>query len=177
MKSMARVGIVIIIAAVIATMIAANYAYIQNQTNFIEANAGETVKVGPVEYVITFEGTHEGSKEVVPENTFVTIGIIAKNTGSEKTVLSGGQFYFVDEREQKHEAVYREFSAKELLIESLEPDKTIERTTQFDVPFDDEKQYKIIVRPQKEQSTSDTAVICITNCQLSFNDDKLADDT
>ena len=168
---MIRFGVIAVIAAAIATMIIANYAYIQYQTNFIEAEEGETVKVGPVEYIITFEGTHEGTKQVTPENTFVSIGITAKNVGDEKTVLSGGQFYIVDEREQKHEAVFGEFSAKDLLIEAIEPGKTVERTTQFDIPFDDEKQYKIIVRPQKEQSTVDTAVVCITNCHLSFNGD------
>jgi hypothetical protein len=117
-----------------------------------------------VEYVVTFEGTHEGSEETKPENTFVMIGITAKNIGNEKTLLSGGQFYIVDEKEQKHEAVYGEFSSKDLLLEWLEPNKPVERTTQFDIPFDEEQSYKIIVRPQKEQSTVDTAVICITNC-------------
>ena len=47
---------------------------------------------------LTFEGTHEGSKEVVPENTFVKIGITAKNISNEKTLLTGGQFYIVDEK-------------------------------------------------------------------------------
>ena len=169
---MVRIGFIAVIAAVIATMIIANYAYIQYQTNYIEAQEGDTITVGPVEYVITFEGTSEGTKQVTPENTFVKIGIVAKNISNEKTALSGGQFYIVDEREQKHEAVFGEFSAKDLLIEAIEPGETVERTTQFDIPFDDEKQYKIIVRPQKEQSTVDTAVVCITNCQLSFNDNE-----
>ena len=161
---MAKVGAVIVIGIIIATMAAGMYTYTLYQTNYITAVAGETVTVGPVEYVITFEGTHEGSKEVVPENTFVMIGITAKNISDEKTILTGGQFYIIDEKEQKHEAVFGEFSAKDLFIEWLEPNKPIEITTQFDIPFDEEKQYKIIVRPQKEQSTVDTAVVCITNC-------------
>ena len=169
---MVRVGIVAVIAAVIASMLIANYAYIQYQTNFIEAVEGETIRVGPVEYTITFEGTNKGTKQVTSENTFVKIGITAKNISDEETRLSGGQFYIVDEREQKHEAVYGEFSAKDLLLETIEPGKTIERTTQFDIPFDDESQYKIIVRPQKTQSTVDTAVVCITNCQLTSNDNE-----
>ncbi len=161
---MAKIGAVIVIGVIIATMAAGMYMYTQYQTNYIAAVAGETITVGPVEYIITFEGTHEGSKEVVPENTFVMIGITAKNTSNEKTLLTGGQFYIIDEKEQKHEAVYGEFSSKDLFIEWLEPNKPIEITTQFDIPFDEEKQYKIIVRPQKEQSTVDTAVVCITNC-------------
>ena len=161
---MVKIGAVIVFTAVIVSMAAGMYMYTQYQTNYITSVAGEIVTVGPVEYVITFEGTHEGSEEVVPENTFVMIKITAKNISNEKTPLTGGQFYIVDEKEQKHEAVYGEFSSKDLLIEWLEPNKPIEITTQFDIPFDEEKQYKIIVRPQKEQSTVDTAVVCITNC-------------
>ncbi len=161
---MAKIGAVLVVGIIIATMAAGMYTYTQYQTNYITSVAGETVTVGPVEYVITFEGTHEGSKEVVPENTFVKIGITAKNISDEKTLLTGGQFYIVDEKEQKHEAIYGEFSSKDLFIEWLEPNKPIEITTQFDIPFDEEIQYKIIVRPQKEQSTVDTAVVCLTNC-------------
>ena len=68
---MARMGLVIVIGAIIGSMVLANFMYMQYQTNFIEVNAGETVMVGPVEYVITFEGTHEGDKETQPENTFL----------------------------------------------------------------------------------------------------------
>ncbi len=161
---MAKIGAIIIVGFIIVTMAAGMYTYTLYQTNYIASVAGETVTVGPVEYVITFEGTHDGSKEVVPENTFVMIGITAKNISDEKTMLTGGQFYIVDEKEQKHQAVFGEFSSKDLFIEWLEPNKPIEITTQFDIPFDEEKQYKIIVRPQKEQSTVDTAVVCITNC-------------
>ena len=161
---MAQMVIVIVFGAVIVSMAAGMYMYAQYQTNYSTAVAGETITVGPVEYVITFEGTHDGNKQVAPENTFVMIGIVAKNISDEKTLLTGGQFYIVDEKEQKHKAIYGEFSSKDLFIEWLEPNKAIEITTQFDIPFDEEKQYKIIIRPQKEQSTVDTAVVCITNC-------------
>jgi len=161
---MAQMVIVIVFGAVIVSMAAGMYMYAQYQTNYSTTVAGETITVGPVEYVITFEGTHDGNKKVAPENTFVMIGIVAKNIGDEKTILTGGQFYIVDENEQKHKAIYGEFSSKDLYIEWLEPNKAIEITTQFDIPFDEEKQYKIIIRPQKEQSTVDTAVVCITNC-------------
>ena len=161
---MARMGLVIVIGAIIGSMVLANYVYTQYQTNFIEINAGELVVVGPVEYTVTFEGTHEGSKEVKPENTFVKIGITAKNTGSEKTLLSGGQFYLVDQKNQNHKAVFGEFTSKDLWLEWLEPNKPIEVTTQFDVPFDENVNYKIIIRPTKEQATVDTASICLTNC-------------
>ena len=70
---MVNFGIVIVIAVVIGTMSAGMYMYTQYQTNYIESAAGETIIVGPVEYVVTFEGTHNGDKETSPENTFVMI--------------------------------------------------------------------------------------------------------
>ncbi|MDH5463325.1 MAG: DUF4352 domain-containing protein [Nitrosopumilus sp.] len=161
---MVNFGIVIIFGAIIISMAAGIYTYTQYQTNYTTSIAGETVTVGPVEYTITFEGTNEGNKENIPEDTYVMIGIVAKNISNKKTIISGGQFYIVDDKEQKHEAFFGEFSAKDLFLEELEPNKPIQRTTQFDIPFDEEIQYKIIIRPQKDQLTTDTAVICIRNC-------------
>lgn len=161
---MARIGLVIVIGAIIGSMVLANYMYMQYQTNFIEVSEGETVIVGPVEYVVTFEGTHDGDKETEPENTFVKIGIIAKNISDENTVVSGGQFFLIDEKDQKHKAVFGEFSSKDLWLVGLEPNKPIEVTTQFDIPFDEDENYKIVIRPQKDQATVDTASICLTNC-------------
>lgn len=140
------------------------YMYVENKINIIEANSGDKVKVGPVEYTITFEGTHVGDKETKPENTFVNIGIVAKNISEEKTLMSKDQFYIIKDK-TRYEAVHGEFSSKDLLSEWLEPGKAIEKTTQFDIAFDEEKQYKVIIRPQKEQTSADTAVVCITNCE------------
>ena len=161
---MANLGVVVVFGAIIISMGAGIYTYTQYQTNYITSIAGEPVIVGPVEYILAFEGTHQGNKEKMPENRFVMISITAKNISDKATIISGGQFYIVDDKEQKHEAVFGEFSSKDLFLEVLEPNKPIQRTTQFDIPFDEEKQYKVIIRPQKEQSTTDTAVICITNC-------------
>jgi len=161
---MARMGLVIVIGAIIGSMVLANYMYMQYQTNFIEVSEGETVLVGPVEYIVTFEGTHDGDKETEPENTFVKIGIIAKNISDENTVVSGGQFFLIDEKDQKHKAVFGEFSSKDLWLVGLEPNKPIEVTTQFDIPFDEDENYKVVIRPQKDQATVDTASICLTNC-------------
>jgi len=161
---LARIGLVIIIAAIVASMAGAMYMYTQYQTNFIEANAGEAVKVGPMQYAVTFDGTHQGNKETIPENTFLKIRIDVKNTSHEKQRLSGGQFYLIDENEQKHEAVYGNFSPGDLVDDVLEPEESASWTTQFDVPYDELEQYNIIIRPTKQQSTVDTALICITNC-------------
>ena len=161
---MVRMGLVVIIGVIIGSMAIANYMYMQYQTNFIEVNAGETVLVGPVEYTLIFDGTHDGDKETQPENTFVQIAITAENVSDEKTMLSGGQFYLIDEKDRKYQAVFGEFSAKDLWLIGLDPNKPIEVTTQFDIEFDEDENYSIVIRPQKDQSTVDTASICITNC-------------
>ena len=160
---MVNLGVIIVIGAVVGSMGIAMYMYTQYQTNFVTGIAGEPITVGPVEYIITFEGTFEGTKDVKPEKTFVKIGIVAKNISNEETNLSGGQFFFVDGN-RNTEATYGEFDANDLLFEKIEPNKPVQRTTQFDVEFDEDKQYKILIRPQKEQSTVDTASVCITNC-------------
>ncbi len=54
-----RIGMIIVFAAVIISMGAAMYMYTQYQVNFIIVNAGEPVTVGPVQYIVTFEGTHQ----------------------------------------------------------------------------------------------------------------------
>ena len=161
---LARIGIVIIVAAIVVSMGIAMYMYTQYQTNFIEAKAGEQVKVGPMQYSVSFDGTHMGNKETSPENTFVKIRIQVKNTSEEKQRLSGGQFYLIDQNEQKHEAVYGDFSSEDLIDDVLNPGESATWTTQFDVPYDEQEQYNIIIRPTKQQSTVDTALICITNC-------------
>ena len=153
-----------IIAAVMVTMGAALYTYTLYQTNFIEVNAGESVTVGPVQYSVEFDGTHMGDKETSPEDVFVKIKIDAENISDEKTRMSGGQFYFVDEKNQNHRAVYGAFSTTDLLEVWLEPEKPESWTTQFDIPYNEDDTYHIVIRPTKQQSTVDTARICITNC-------------
>ena len=160
---MVNLGMVIVIGAVVGSMGIAMYTYTQYQTNFVTGVTGEPIRVGPVEYIITFDGTFDGTKDVKPENTFVKIGITARNISDKETNLSGGQFFIVDEN-RKTEATYGEFDANDLLFEKIEPDKPVLRTTQFDIAFDEDKQYSILIRPQKEQSTVDTASVCLLNC-------------
>ena len=171
---MVRIGVVIVIGIIIISMIVTMYVYTQYQTNFISVKAGAPVVIGPVEYTITFDGIHKGNEKIIEtksDNTFVRIKIIAKNISEEKTVISASQFYLIDEKQQKHLPVYGGFSTEDLVYEGfrssdhwLEPNKPVIMTTQFDVSYNELNQYNIIIRPSKQQSSVDTAVICITNC-------------
>ena len=78
--------------------------------------------------------------------------------------MSGGQFYIIDENNEKTQPVYGDFSDEDLLDYYLEPNKESTWTTQFDIPFDESKEYKIGIRPTKVQASLDTAIICLLNC-------------
>jgi len=171
---MVRIGVVVVIGIIIISMIVTMYVYTQYQTNFISVKAGEPVVIGPVEYTITFDGIHKGNEKIIEtksDNTFVRIKIIAKNISEKKAVISASQFYLIDEKQQKHLPVYGGFSTEDLVYEGfrssdhwLEPNKPVIMTTQFDVSYNELNQYHIVIRPSKQQSSIDTAVICITNC-------------
>lgn len=164
---MVRVGLVLVLGAIVTSMAVAMYMYVQYQPNIIVTSHGEPVAVGPIEYAITYQGTYDGNDDVKPQNTFVRIRIDMRNLDTQDVRVSGGQFYFVDDTGEKRQPTYGNgtFGQEDLLTEVLKPDRTVSRTTQFDVPFDRDARYDIMIRPAKDHSTIDTAIVCITNCQ------------
>jgi hypothetical protein len=154
----------IIIAGIVASMVFATYMYSEYQPNFIAVQAGESVQVGPVVYTIEHIGQHKGDKDIQPEEIFFQIRISAKNIGSTTTLLSGGQFYLLDENDKKHRALFGDFSEEDLFNDELKPDESITRTTQFDILYDEEKSYRIGILPTKEQSSIDIGIVCVQNC-------------
>lgn len=161
---MSSAGIVVVVAAIVASMGIALYFYGEYQSEIAHVGAGEPITVGPVRYVVEYEGTHEGDEDTVPENVFVKIRIRATNLGDEETRMSGGQFYIVDEEGAKTLPVYGAFSDEDLLDYYLQPGRESAWTTQFDVPFDEGEQYSIGIVPTKVQSSMDIGVVCILNC-------------
>ena len=161
---MAKVGLVAVIAVVVISISLALYYYDEFQPNFIHVSAGDPIQVGPVRYVIEYDGTHEGSEEVTPDDIFVKIRIKATNLGEEETRMSGGQFYIIDEHDAKTQPIFGEFSDEDLFDYYLQPNKESTWTTQFDVPFDEGKQYRIGVLPTKLQSSTDIGIVCLLNC-------------
>ncbi len=107
---------------------------------------------------------HEGDNDIKPNEIFFKIKIIAENVGSTTTLLSGGQFYLLDENDKKYRAVYGQFDNEDLYNDDLKPNESITRTTQFDIPFDDDMIYRIGILPTKEQSSKDIGIICVMNC-------------
>lgn len=161
---MIRIGVVIVAGAIIVSMVIALYVFSQYQPNITTVKAGESVIVGPVKYILAFDGTHNGNEKTRPENTFLKIRIIATNIADENTRISGGQFYLIDETGLTHQPIYGGFSEEDLIDDWIEPGKTVSWTTQFDIAYKDEIQYKVGIRPSKQQSSTDIGIVCLTNC-------------
>ncbi len=162
MTSFATIGI--IIAAIAASMVFATYMYNEYQPNFIQVEAGQPIQIGPVIYTVEYLEMHEGDNDIKPNEIFFKIKIIAENVGSSTTLLSGGQFYLLDENDKKYRAVYGQFDNEDLYNDDLKPNESITRTTQFDIPFDKDTKYRIGILPTKEQSSKDIGIICVMNC-------------
>ena len=162
---MVRIGLVIVVAAIIISIGVAMSFYIEYQPNFITVNAGEPVQVGPVNYIVTHIGEHNGNKDNRPENTFFQIQIIAENTSDGTTRLTGGQFYVLSDNNVKHQAEFGGFSDDDLLNYILEPNVPVTWKTQFDIPYDENTKYSIGILPSKAQASKDIGMVCVTNCE------------
>ena len=156
--------IVIIVGAIAASMIFAMSVYSQYQPNFKFAQAGEPIQIGPVLYIVEHIAEHDGDDTTNPEGTFYQIQIIAKNLNSEDIRLSGGQFYLLDENEKKFQPIFGNFTSEDLFVEILKPNEEILRHTQFDIQYDDTKQYRVGILPSKQQSSTDIGIVCVQNC-------------
>ncbi len=156
--------IAIIIGVIIISMGFAFYMYLLYQPNFIEVQAGEPIQVGPVKYIVGYEGEHTGNKDTQPEGTFFKIRITAENLDSETTILTGGQFFLLDESDKKYQAVYGKFSDEDLLTDLLELNVPVTWTTQFDIPYDEQEKYRIGILATKIQSSNDIGIVCVHNC-------------
>lgn len=154
-----------IIAGIIAlSMVIAGSYFWTVQTIYIIPESGESVVVADVMYDIEFVKIHDGTKEVKPEGVFFQISITAVSMRDEPTNLSGGQFILVDSNGITHIAQFLDTGPDELWYEEIEHDVAVTRTTQFDIKYDKDEQYQIIVKPLKEQKTNEWGKVCVKNC-------------
>jgi hypothetical protein len=162
---MAGIAIIaIIVGIIVSSIVFASFMYYEYQPNFILAESGYPVQVGPVVYTIEPLGTNEGDSNTKPEGTFFQIQINAENLDSEETRMSGGQFYLLDDADKKYIAVYGNFTEQDLLRDILQPNMPVTWMTQFDIPYDEEMTYRIGILPTKIQASRDIGIICVQNC-------------
>ncbi len=155
---MARLGIVLVIGAVVASMGIAMVFFTEYRPNVTEAGLNEPITVGPAQYTLTYEGIQTGSPETGSNRTFVKVGIMAKNLhdGSPATAEKR-QFTLIDRGGIHTEPTHGLFSDTSPQITAYFP---LEEDA-LDPGF----AYTVIVRPTKEQGSTDLAMVCIANCQ------------
>jgi hypothetical protein len=154
-----------IIAGIIAlSMVLATSYFWTSQTVYITPESGDPVAVADVMYDVEFVRIHDGTKEVKPEGVFFQISITAVNMRNEPTNLSGGQFILVNANGLTHIAQFLDTGPDELWYEDIEHGVAVTRTTQFDIEYDKDERYQVIVKPLKEQKTNEWGKVCVKNC-------------
>jgi len=154
-----------IIAGIIAlSMVLATSYFWTSQTVYITPESGEPVAVADVMYDVEFVRIYDGTKEVKPEGVFFQISITAVNMRNEPTNLSGGQFILVNANGLTHIAQFLDTGPDELWYEDIEHGVAVTRTTQFDIEYDKDERYQVIVKPLKEQKTNEWGKVCVKNC-------------
>ena len=161
---MVKVFFFIIAGTIALSMVLAGSYFWAVQIIYITPESGESVVVADVMYDIEFVKIHDGTKEVKPNGVFFQISITAVSMRDEPTNLSGGQFILVDGNGITHIAQFLETGPDELWYEEIEHDVAVTRTTQFDIKYDKDEQYQIIIKPLKEQKTNEWGKVCVKNC-------------
>lgn len=158
-----RIGIIIFSVVVVLSIGVAMYMYTQYSPKIITVNEGEAVIVGPIKYTVFYEGIFDKTGTQI-ENTLMRISITVENVGEIPTKINGGQFYILDKNDTKYQAVFVNFEDSDLLNVNVKPGQTIQKTTQFDVPFVNDATYRVGILPTKTQASTDIGMVCIVNC-------------
>ena len=90
----------------------------------------------------------------------------AENKGDEIVRLTGGQLHLYDDSNKRFSPVFIGYGETELSLVDLEPQKAVTLTTQFDIEYDEEMQYRVGIVPNRHgmDGTQEIAFICIKNC-------------
>jgi len=107
------------------------------------------------------------STSETPDGIYFQIQITAHNVGTETVRITGGQFHLLDSYNTKYDAVFIGYGDNELSLIDLEPNNSVTVTTQFDIPYDDQMEYRVGIIPDRYglQESQERGFICVKNCQ------------
>jgi len=180
-------GIIVIVA--IFTLIGISFYFYSFEvfTDIKVSSFGEPVQVGDVmfdvQYVANFDflektkefkmaekgqidrGLIEASNEK-PTHTYFQIQVTAENNGNDIVRFTGGQLHLYDDSNKRHNPIFVGYGETELSTVDLEPQKAVTFTTQFDIEYDEEMQYRVGIVPNRYgmDGTQEIGFICIKNC-------------
>ena len=146
---MASLVVICIAAAIIASMAIAMAYFIDYKPQIQEVSAGERVRVGPNSYAVSYIGIEDDVEEA-PDVAFVVVSV--ESFGSEP--IERRQLALVDKEPPPTRPSHGVFGEEG------------EVTAYFPLQgeFDEQFEYVVMIRPTKEQDSSDLAKVCVANC-------------
>lgn len=154
---MIRLGIILVVGAIVASMGVAMAFFMEYQPNILEAGPGEPLAVGPAEYTLTYEGVEEGNEEIRSDRTFMKVRIHSEDRGGGGAAAEKRQFTLLDrggiQTPPSHGTFVEGSPGTIIAYFPLEGDE-----------LDEGFQYKVMVRPTKEQRSTDLGFVCVANC-------------
>ena len=89
-----------------------------------------------------------------------------KRQGNDIVRFTGGQLHLYDGSNKRFSPIFVGYGENELSLLDLEPQKAVTMTTQFDIEYDEEMQYRVGIVPNRHgmEGTQEIAFICIKNC-------------
>ncbi len=185
---MVRIGGIIVVVGIVAVLAVSFHFYsFEVLTGVKVSSFGEPVQVGDImfdiQYVANFDflaktkefklaekaeidrGLIEASNEK-PTHTYFQIQVTAENKGTEVVRFTGGQLHLYDDSDKRYSPTHVGYGESELSLVDLEPQKAVTLTTQFDIEYDEEMQYRVGIVPNRHgmDGTQEIAFICIKNC-------------
>ena len=149
---MASLAVIVVAAAVVASMSVAMAFFMDYKPEIVTAPAGERVRVGPNTYAVSYQGTEEDAES--PGTVFAKISIEARGPGGDPAPVGRQQFGLVDKSPPPTQPSHGEFGE----------DGQITAYFPLQGGFDESFEYVLMIRPTKEQSSSDLARVCVANC-------------
>ena len=128
------------------------------------AQIGQIVEVAGIAYKVRDSPTtSEGTYFVRPDGIYFKIPVTIENLRKQTASVSIDNFLLIDEMEREYDAVFK-LLTDSLGFEDVQPNLPINRSVIFDIPYDENLEYKLLIKPDLFEVSSDEAIICIKNC-------------
>ena len=179
-------GTLVILGLVIGSISVSMFIFTDNLTAEVTVESGGIIQVGDVEFDIQYVSNYEilekkseyleFEKNLVikgiatsetPDGIYFQIQITAHNMSTETIRITGGQFHLLDSNNTKYDAVFIGYGDGELSLIDLEPNNSVVVTTQFDIPYDDQMEYRVGIIPDRYglQDYQERGFVCVKNCE------------
>ena len=157
------IPIIIIIGGFVYFQLGTDNVQLSKQTTY---KIGDKVTLDGVSYVVTDSPTRitdDLSKK--PDGIYYRISLKIENLVKEQKSVFNDQFTLIDSKNREYEVddYWLDYNKDLVGGEGLSFNFPIERGIYFDIPYDEELQYKLKIEPWGKISFS-YEIICVENC-------------